>query len=200
MMQGGRCPLLETVLRNQQKRRLKNVYQKPVEKPSSWVGLFRRTVAGDDWRFSEEFNGKIKKIQETGRGKVYIDEEKIDITRKSCRLVLYGKFFGITPALELVRGDLNYINSISEKMGGKPFKIGKSVTDYKNFLSMIGLMDWTKEEEVDLSTVMKLENLKPILGKWNKEDVGILEKDLKSATEEMKNWEIREDIIISAPH
>ncbi|WOL07048.1 hypothetical protein Cni_G15784 [Canna indica] len=69
--------------------------------PISWVGLFRRTITGDDWRYSPELDDKIKKIQEQATGKVVIAEEDIEKARKECQLVLYEKFFGRTPALEL---------------------------------------------------------------------------------------------------
>ncbi|WOL19884.1 hypothetical protein Cni_G28686 [Canna indica] len=81
---------------------------KQPKEPRSWAGLFRRTVKEDNWRFSEDLDGKIKRIQELADGKVIIAEEDIDKARNECRLVLYGKFFGRTPALDLVGSCCHY--------------------------------------------------------------------------------------------
>ncbi|WOK94310.1 hypothetical protein Cni_G03012 [Canna indica] len=57
--------------------------------------------AGEDAEKRQD--DKIKNIQEQATRKVVIAEEDIEKARKECQLVLYGKFFGKTPALELVR-------------------------------------------------------------------------------------------------
>ncbi|WOL07609.1 hypothetical protein Cni_G16353 [Canna indica] len=85
---------------------------KESERPKSWAGLFRRTMK-EDWRFSKELDGKIKRIQELTAGKVVIAEEDIDKARNECRLVLYGKFFGRTSALDLVKSIMPKLWKIS---------------------------------------------------------------------------------------
>ncbi|WOK93180.1 hypothetical protein Cni_G01873 [Canna indica] len=71
--------------------------------PFSWASLFRRADSIADWRQSYELKEKIRKIQSNAKGEVRIEDEEIDKARLDCKLVLYGKFFGRTPNLELVR-------------------------------------------------------------------------------------------------
>ncbi|WOL16488.1 hypothetical protein Cni_G25275 [Canna indica] len=77
--------------------------RRSVDEPFSWASLFRRIEKDDYWRNSEELKQKIKKIQESAKGKVTIDDAEIDLARADYKWVLYGKFFGRTPTLEMVR-------------------------------------------------------------------------------------------------
>ncbi|WOL07579.1 hypothetical protein Cni_G16323 [Canna indica] len=56
----------------------------------------------DEWRFSAELNEKNKKIQEHATGRVVIAEKDIRNARDDYKLMLYGKFFGCTPSLDLM--------------------------------------------------------------------------------------------------
>ncbi|WOL07133.1 hypothetical protein Cni_G15870 [Canna indica] len=71
--------------------------------PSTWAELSRLTKNEESWRSSSDLAGKIKKIQENAKEKVVIGESDLEEARKECKLVLYGKFFGRTPSLELVK-------------------------------------------------------------------------------------------------
>ncbi|WOL08710.1 hypothetical protein Cni_G17463 [Canna indica] len=73
--------------------------------PISWTSLLRRTIKEDVWRFSKEMEEKIKIIQDQAKGKIVIADEDVDKARESCQLVLYGKFFGRIPKLNLDDSD-----------------------------------------------------------------------------------------------
>ncbi|WOL11453.1 hypothetical protein Cni_G20216 [Canna indica] len=55
---------------------------------------------------------KINKIQESAKDKVKIDDAEIKKAREDCKLVLYRKFFGRTPALEMVRNIIPKIRKL----------------------------------------------------------------------------------------
>ncbi|WOL20094.1 hypothetical protein Cni_G28896 [Canna indica] len=69
----------------------------------SWASLFQRTRCEEDWRFSNELSEKIKKIEENAKGRVKITDKDLMEARSNCKLAMYGKFFGRTSPLELVR-------------------------------------------------------------------------------------------------
>ncbi|WOL19831.1 hypothetical protein Cni_G28633 [Canna indica] len=60
-----------------------------------------KTILSSSWRGSEDSKEKIKRIHDGAKGRVLIEDAEIDEAKKDCKLVLYGKFFGRTPTLEL---------------------------------------------------------------------------------------------------
>ncbi|WOK97371.1 hypothetical protein Cni_G06079 [Canna indica] len=82
---------------------------KRTTEPISWAGLFRRTIKEDKWRYSEDLNEKVKRIQEGAKGKVFIEEKDLEMAKNQCKWLLYSKFLGRVPPLGLVKEQLQKI-------------------------------------------------------------------------------------------
>ncbi|WOK96360.1 hypothetical protein Cni_G05067 [Canna indica] len=60
------------------------------EGPMSWAGLFRRTRIEDDWGHSRKMTEKFAKIQEGARGRIFIEDEDLEMARRDCKWLIYG--------------------------------------------------------------------------------------------------------------
>ncbi|WOL08081.1 hypothetical protein Cni_G16833 [Canna indica] len=95
----------EKSARDEDSKRSKGEEQNQRIQPQSWANLFRLARGSEEWK-NPEMKEKLERIQASAKGRVFITEEDLVKARYECKLILYGKFFGRTPILELVKNQM----------------------------------------------------------------------------------------------
>ncbi|WOK93145.1 hypothetical protein Cni_G01838 [Canna indica] len=76
---------------------------KKFTEPISWADLLKRTNKEDEWRYSEELNEKMRKIQEGAKGKIFIEEKDMESTKNQ-----WGPWFLRGQALSVIQWKENF--------------------------------------------------------------------------------------------